>query len=66
MNDELYNEVYDEALKLFREYQSRPKGQQITNKDNFDYWLVMVAYNEGFDDGCYSFSFNTGIRGEPQ
>ena len=51
MNDELYNEVYDEALKLFREYNSRPKGQQITNMDNFDYWLVMVAFDIGYRDG---------------
>ena len=54
MNDELYNELYEKALKLFREYNSRPKGQQITNNDNFDYWLTMVAYNsgcvQGYDD----------------
>ena len=51
MNDELYEKLYEEGLKLFRDYQSRPKGQQITSKDNIDYWLIMVAYNRGCNDG---------------
>jgi hypothetical protein len=51
MNDELYNEVFDRASKLFREYQSKPKGQMVSNMDNFDYWMTMVAFDIGYRDG---------------
>jgi hypothetical protein len=51
MNDELFNEIFDRASILFREYQSKPKGQMISNMDNFDYWLMYVAYGKGFDNG---------------
>ena len=54
MNDELYNEIFNVASRKFQDYQSKPKGQMVSNKDNFDYWMVMVAYNmgcvQGYDD----------------
>jgi hypothetical protein len=61
MNDELFNEIYDEAAKLFRTYNSKIKGQTVSNMNNFDYWLMYVAYtkgdsmgySEGYEDGTY-------------
>jgi hypothetical protein len=61
MNDELYNEIYDAAARLFQTYNSKLKGQQVSNMDNFDYWLMYVAYTkgedrgytEGYEDGTY-------------
>jgi hypothetical protein len=67
MNDELYNEIHATATILFRTYNSKLKGQQVSNMDNFDYWLMYVAYTkgedrgylEGYDDGTYH-SMNSG------
>lgn len=61
MNDELYNEIFDRASKLFREYQSKPKGQMVSNMDNFDYWMVLVSFGEGFDKG-YSEGYEDGTN----
>ncbi len=58
MNDELYNQIYDEAAKLFRAYNSKVKGQQVSIMDNFDYWLMYVAYTKGEDRG-YSEGYDT-------
>lgn len=51
MNDELYNEIYDQAASLFRVYNSKVKGQTVSNMDNFDYWIMHVAYSRGYDKG---------------
>jgi hypothetical protein len=67
MNDELFEEIYDAATKLFRTYNSKLKGQQASNMDNFDYWVMYVAYtkgedrgySEGYEDGTYH-SMNSG------
>jgi hypothetical protein len=67
MNDELFEEIYDAATKLFRTYNSKLKGQQVSNMDNFDYWVMYVAYtkgedrgySEGYDDAIYR-SMNSG------
>ena len=51
MNDDLYNEIYDEAASLFRTYNSQIKGQTVSNMDNFEYWIMYVAYNKGCIQG---------------
>ena len=51
MNENLYSEIVDEAVNLFKKYSSGIKGQQITVSDNLDYWMVMVAHNKGFKAG---------------
>ena len=57
MNDELFEEIYDEAASLFRTYNNKVKGQQASNMDNFEYWVMYVAlakgYNQGYQDGKY-------------
>jgi len=55
MNEEQFEKIYERASKLFRKHQGRIKGQQITAADSFDYWIAMVAYqtgcNEGYNEG---------------
>lgn len=51
MNDELFEEIYQTATKLYRRHSNTIRGQIITPQDNFEYWLVLAAYNRGKDDG---------------
>ena len=47
MNEKLYLEIFDEADRLFKKYNSGIKGQQLTAQDSFSYWIAAVAYKMG-------------------
>lgn len=57
----MYNEIYDQATGLFQTYNNKVKGQQVSNVDNFDYWVMYVAYQKGYDDG-YSEGYEDGTN----
>jgi hypothetical protein len=65
MNEEMYNEIYDQAASLFRTYNNKVKGQQVSNMDNFDYWIMYVAYGKGFDKG-FSEGYEDGLCDTPE
>jgi len=65
MNDELYNEIYDQAVGLYRTYNNKVKGQQVSNMDNLSYWLMYVAYGKGFDKG-FSEGYEDGLCDTPE
>ena len=65
MNEEMYNEIYDQAAGLFRTYNNKVKGQQVSNMDNFDYWIMYVAYGKGFDKG-FSEGYEDGLCDTPE
>lgn len=65
MNDELFEEIYDEATNLFRTYNNKVKGQQVSNMDNFEYWVMYVAYVKGFDKG-FSEGYEDGLCDTPE
>jgi hypothetical protein len=49
MNDEMYNKFYDQAVGLYKTYNNKIKGQQVSSMDNLSYWIMYVAYREGYD-----------------
>jgi hypothetical protein len=50
VSDLNWDQLYDEVLK-----------GNVSRDEFLDYLLMTTkdSYNEGFDDGCYSFSFDT-------
>ena len=61
MNEEMYNEIHDQAIGLYRTYNNKVKGQQVSNADKFDYWVMYVAYVKGFDKG-FSEGYEDGFE----
>ena len=53
MNEELVEEIYQTATKLYKRHMNTIRGQIITPEDNFEYWLIMVAYNRGKDNAGF-------------
>ena len=53
MNEELFEEIYQTATKLYKRHMNTIRGQIITPEDNFEYWLIMVAYNRGKDNAGF-------------
>lgn len=49
ISHELFDRISEEAEKRFWKYQRAPgaRGQQVTEKDDPEYWYASVAYEMG-------------------
>jgi hypothetical protein len=44
MNQEEFYDVYDEAERRFQRHNRGFKGQTVTIRDDFYYWVALVAW----------------------
>lgn len=65
MHDDLYNEIFVAAQKLYHDYLMGPKGPMIINMDRFEYWVAMVAYGKGWDEG-FGEGYEDGLSEMPE
>ena len=60
MNEEVFEEVLKEAETLFKMFNTKIKGQQLSVSDDFNYWIACSAYRKGYNDG-YEDCYQNGI-----